>query len=399
MNSKVIGGIFLIAGTTIGAGMLGLPIVTGFAGFYPTLLFLLFFWAYMTYTAFLILEVNLWTGAETNLITMAHATLGKWAELLSWVIYLLLLYLLTSAYMAGSAPAVQFLLKSLMGWDIPVWAGAIPLIVIVGLFVFEGTKYVDYLNRILMTALILGFVGIFVFVAPHIDHALLSHSHVPSLLLAISLIATSFGFHIIIPTLVTYLDRDVENLRKVIFIGSLLPLAVYVIWEMITLGTIPLNGEYSLSEGYKEDVNSSLLLSLNIGNSLISLLAQFFAFFAVITSFLGVSKSLMDFLSDGLHIPETLWGSAKLIFLTLIPPFLFIFFHPRAFIVALQFAGAFGVVILLGLLPAMMAWGGRYKKGFKGPFRAWGGKPALIIVMVISVLVILIEIGDKVGAY
>lgn len=34
---RLIGGILLVAGTTIGAGMLALPIVTGFAGFWPSI--------------------------------------------------------------------------------------------------------------------------------------------------------------------------------------------------------------------------------------------------------------------------------------------------------------------------------------------------------------------------
>lgn len=40
MNEKrgsVLGGMLLIAGSCIGAGMLGLPIVTGLSGFFPSL--------------------------------------------------------------------------------------------------------------------------------------------------------------------------------------------------------------------------------------------------------------------------------------------------------------------------------------------------------------------------
>ena len=58
--NKTLGAILLVSGTTIGAAMLALPVVTGLAGFIPTALLFILFWAFMLFTAFLILEVNLW---------------------------------------------------------------------------------------------------------------------------------------------------------------------------------------------------------------------------------------------------------------------------------------------------------------------------------------------------
>ncbi len=79
-KSKLAGGILLVSGTTIGAGMLALPVVTGMAGLLPTLLLFLVFWIFMTYTALLMLEVNLWMKDHSNMITMAKETLGKWGK-------------------------------------------------------------------------------------------------------------------------------------------------------------------------------------------------------------------------------------------------------------------------------------------------------------------------------
>lgn len=76
--NRTLGGVLLVAGTTIGAGMLALPIVTGFAGFWPSALMLIVFWVFMTYTALLLLEVNLWMEKPGgNMIAMAEMTLGK----------------------------------------------------------------------------------------------------------------------------------------------------------------------------------------------------------------------------------------------------------------------------------------------------------------------------------
>lgn len=104
-HSQLIGGILLVSGTTIGAGMLALPVSTGLAGFIPSIILLFVFWLYMTYTAFLMLEVNLWMGPHTNLISMAKNTLGTIGEGVSWLTYLFLLYSLTTAYVAGAGPS------------------------------------------------------------------------------------------------------------------------------------------------------------------------------------------------------------------------------------------------------------------------------------------------------
>jgi tyrosine-specific transport protein len=70
---------------------------------------------------------------------------------------------------------------------------------------------------------------------------------------------------------------------------------------------------------------------------------------------------------------------------------------PRAFLNALEYAGAFGVVTLLGLFPVLMVWRGRYVQHRIGLFRTPGGRLALIVAFVISIGVIGLEIANKTG--
>ena len=88
MNEKqgsVIGGMLLIAGSCIGAGMLGLPIVTGLSGFFPSLIMFFCGWLFMTSTALLLVEVNGWFSRQVNLLTMTQHTLGKWGQGICWI--------------------------------------------------------------------------------------------------------------------------------------------------------------------------------------------------------------------------------------------------------------------------------------------------------------------------
>ena len=98
MQKRLIGGILLIVGTSIGGGMLALPMAVA-AGSYPHASFLFVsVWLLMMFSALFLLEVNLWFPDGANLISMARKTLGRSAEVITWLFYLLLLYTLLSAY-------------------------------------------------------------------------------------------------------------------------------------------------------------------------------------------------------------------------------------------------------------------------------------------------------------
>jgi tyrosine-specific transport protein len=394
---RLIGGILLVSGTTIGAGMLALPIVTGFAGFWPSLTLFVMYWFYMTFTAFLMLEANLWMEEHTNLMTMARQTLGRSGQFLSWIIYLFLLYTLTTAYLAGGGPIFLEAFETVTGWQTPAWMSPFPLLLLFGFFVYQGARSVDYVNRVLMCGLAISYVLMVIFLTPHVDSSLLSHSNWNAVWLAVSIVSTSFGFHIIIPTLTDYLHRDVRQLRFVLIIGSIIPLIVYTSWEFLTLGIIPLQGQNGLLEGYQKGLDGATLLGTFLGKTELSLLARLFSLFAIITSFLGVSLSLRDFLADGLNIQKTGQGRLILYLLTFIPPLLITLIDPRAFLNALEYAGAFGVVTLLGLFPILMVWRGRYVQHRIGPFTTPGGQWALGLTLAISLIVIGLEIANKTG--
>lgn len=398
-HSKLIGGILLVSGTTIGAGMLALPVSTGMAGFLPSLGLFVVYWIYMTFTAFLTLEVNLWMGSENNLTSMAKLTLGSTGQVLSWFIYLFLLYSLTTAYVAGGGPIVVDAIVGVSGIRLPDWAGTIPLLAIFGYFVYKGTRSVDYVNRLLMIGLVIAYFFMVVFLTPHVDKKLLEYIDWRYGLMGVSVAATSFGFHIIIPSLTKYLDRDIPKLKKVILIGSVIPLLVYISWEFLALGIIPVAGPNGIVEGYANGSNGVHLMTAFLGHSAIAIVARFFSFFAIVTSFLGVSLSLSDFLADGLSIKKTRSGRLLLYVMTFLPPLAITLIDPRAFLSALEYAGAFGVVTLLGLYPALMVWSGRYMRHLapETAFRVPGGKIALLSSIGISLAIIALEIKIKFG--
>jgi len=379
-----LGGILLVSGTTIGAGMLALPVSTAPFGFIPSIFVFLFIWLFMLATAFFFLDVNLSIKTESNLITMSGKTLGLWGKVVSWVIYLLLLYSLIAAYIAASAPIFISTFDALFGIQVPNWLGPFCLPILFGSFIYLGTGGVDGLNRALMLGLIVSFVLTIVLLPSHVEADLLMRQSWEHLYLAIPVVITSFGYHIVIPSLTTYMAHDRRHLVLTIVIGSILPLVVYLIWQLLVMGVVPFGGKFGLAAALKGGLSAATPLAHYVDSSLLKYGANFFSFFAIVTSFLGVSLSLSDFLIDGFKIKKTWEGRLMALLLVFIPPLIFVLYSQRGFIVALEYAGAF-VAILLGFIPAAMAWTlKKYKKA--------GRKILLVFVCLISLAIAAISI-------
>ncbi len=390
-TNRFLGGILLIAGTSVGAGMLAIPVISCFCGFYPSFIVMSLCYLFMLLTAFLFLEVNLFFPGEVNMVTMATKTLGQFGKVLSWVAYLLLLYFLTSAYISGSSPIFRHILSVIFNIDMPSWVGPLPLLIIFGIFIYLGTKPVDYVNRILMTGLIFGYVMLVFFVPEHVSMSFISHFDMKPVLLCISVMITSFGYHIIIPSLTSYMRHNVKKLRLMIFIGSTIPFIIYGIWQFLILGSVPLYGEDGLINAWRQGIPATIPLMKVLQNRWVAIGAQLFSFFAIITSFLGVSLSLSDFLRDGLKIKNTSGGRLLACLLTFIPPLIFVYSYQKAFFLGLQYAGVF-VAILLAMLPALMVWVLPKKEGF---FHSFFGRVVLSIVILISFFIIIVDIIQK----
>ncbi len=338
--------------------------------------------------------------SKANMVTMAGRTLGHTGRVIAWSSYMFLLYALTTAYIAVSGELFQEFVSAIWDVTLPAWLRPLPLLVIFSLLVYRGAHSVDHVNRWLMVVMVVAFGFLMASLAPHVNATLLAHMNWKYSLMGVSIVMTSFGYHIIIPTLTNYLERDITELKRVLLIGSMLPLAFYTIWQVIALGIIPIEGPYGLWQGFVNGTNGTALITHLVGNPWIHVLARCFAFLAIMTSFLGVTLSLWDCLADGLKISnQTKKGQLLLYILTFVPPLCFALASARSFFTALEFAGAYGVAILLALLPAMMVWSGRYRLALagEGRYRVFGGKPGLIIVMLCAIAVIVVETLNKNG--
>jgi tyrosine-specific transport protein len=386
-KGSVLGGALLVAGTSIGGGMLALPVLTSLAGFMPSLVVYLLCWLFMASTGLLFLEISQWIKGESNILSMAERTLGKPGRYFAWVIYLFLFYCLTVAYMVGCGN----IFVELSQYRIPDWLGPLLFVILFAPFILISTAWASHLNIWLVAGLALSYLG-FVFLGVYYVKPLLLKYHDWSYSMRVLPIAfTSFAYQGIIPTLASYMHHDAKNIRKAILIGSFIPMIAYTIWQALIMGIVPLEGPNGLKDALSQGQNAVHPLKYFIENEFVYVLGQAFAFFALITSFLGVALGLRDFLADGLNVHKDVKGKLLLALLVLLPPLCIAVSYPHVFLIALDYAGGFGCALLLGLLPIVMAWRGRYALDLPFSPQLPGGKIALICLGVFVSIELLSE--------
>ncbi len=360
-KAKIAGGILMILGTSIGAGMLALPVATAHESFLVSVGLLVGSWFCMTVAAFALLKVNLWLPEKANLISMAKATLGLPGQVVTWIVYLLLLYSLLSAYIAGSNDVV-FSFLQMMHINLPQALSVIITTVLLGFIVYRGIYSVDIMNRGLMSGKLIILFILVVAMAPHIKVQHLLAGDYKFRLSALMIMMTSFGYAIIIPSLRGYYHGDAKRLKLVVLVGSMVPLLVYLLWVAAIQGVIPRVGNngllYIANSGH---VVARLLASTQelLHNIWLSKLAKIFISICAITSFLGVSLCLTDFIADGMKLTRGSRHDIIIFLKAFLPPLLIVIFAPGIFMHALQYAGVLCVILLI-ILPIVMFVSGRF---------------------------------------
>ncbi|MFT4551394.1 MAG: tyrosine-specific transport protein [Chlamydiales bacterium] len=381
-------GVLLIAGTSIGAGMLGIPLLSGLAGFVPCMLANFLCWLFMLSTGLLILEATLWMEDGANIISMTERFLGPWGKKIGGCLYLFLYYCLLTAYFAGGAPIFVQVLNHSFKLSLGVHEGYCLFAVSFGVILFMGARLVDRMNFILIIGMVISFFSLLSLGSAEVKYDLLARADWPLTLLSFPILFSAYGYHNVIPSLCTYLKRNTENLRKAIIIGSSIPFLVYSIWQWLIIGSVP---KEILTQMMSQGVPATEALKV-VGNSewLVSF-AEAFSFFALVTSLLGVSLAMLDFLSDGFKARKTDSTRAVLCILVFLPPLFFAWHNPNLFIFALEIAGGFGEAILNGLLPVMMVWVGRYHMNLDSEVRLPGGRYSLVLITVLTLFIIALE--------
>ncbi|MEI8365682.1 MAG: aromatic amino acid transport family protein [Parachlamydiaceae bacterium] len=384
----------LIAGTCIGGGMLALPISGGPVGFIPSLLVMLVCCIFMTFTGLMYLEATLWMKEKAHLNTLSAELLSPFWRVVCWVTYLFICYASLIAYMSGGGKEIIFVVNQLFDQSYENMLGICAFSLVFSMILFLGHRLVERTNTIMFFSMIFAYVMLIATSTGSINGPfLLRQEWNIHWFLLFPLMLTTFSFPGIVPTIVPYLDRNPRAVRQAIIFGTSIAFVVYFMWMFIVLGSVPHVGEHSLQEAFQCDIPATECLHYALNNPFLSAIAQFFAFFALSTSFLGISLSLFDFLRDTITVPMNA-AVKKILFCIIVfaPSLLLAIYFERAFITALEMSGGIGDTVISGIIPVIMIWNGRYYLKKKGLYTVWGGKWLLVSIVVVSALIFFCEI-------
>lgn len=390
MKNKTLGSTLIVAGTTIGAGMLAMPLTSAGIGFSFTVVLLVSLWLLLCFTALLFVEAYQTVDSDAGLGTLAEKYYGTFGRVVSTAVLIIFLYAILSAYVSGGSSILGGLLPTIVDAETTTKIAGVIFTVVFGSFIVVGTTSVDAVNRIIFATKILAFILVLGLLLPKVtvDHLLATPINNALLISAMPIFFTSFGFHGSIPSLNKYLDGNVKALRISIVVGTAIPLIAYILWQLVTHGVLSQTEFMEILE-HDPTLNGLAEAAHHItGSSIVGIVVRLFSALALITSFLGVALGLFEALEDLLKRVNISAGRKSLGLLTFLPPMLFAFFYPQGFITALGYAGqmfAFYAVVL----PIAMVWRLRSQNANLA-YRVKGGKASLIIALVIGVFIVIV---------
>lgn len=398
MKNKILGSALMIAGTTIGAGMLAMPLTSAGMGFGATALLLIGLWALLAYTGLLFMEVyQTAPQKDVGVASLAEQYFGLFGRALATFSLLVLLYALLSAYITGGGSLLSGIMPEMADADMKLKISILIFTVVLGAFVVVGVKSVDGLTRVLFLGKIAAFIAVLMMMLPKAKLENLTAIPLDNLLIisAVPIFFTAFGFHVIMGTINTYLDADIGKIRKAIYIGTAIPLVAYLLWQLATHGVLSQN-EFTTILKQDPTLNGLVTATSQItGSTILGEMVRLFSVLALITSFLGVAMGIFEGVGDllkRLNLPNNrLWLTVA----TFTPPLLFALFYPDGFIMALGYAGLlfafYGMILPIGL-----AWKAR-RQHPNLPYRVIGGNLALVIALIAGICIMVIPFLIQLG--
>ncbi len=323
--------VFMITGLTVGAGILGLPYAVARVGLVPGILAIIFVGLFMLAMNLMIGEVAIQTKTEMQLPGFAGKYLGKWAKDLLSIVVVIGYFGTLLAYLVGESVSLAALIGgNEMLWGVIFWSLA-------SFMIWMGLHTVKKIDKVVSTLVMGLVVGIALYLLPkgHFDTQTVSSGL--SMTLPIGVIIFALHATPAVAQAHALLPKDKNMFRKALVLGTLIPMALYILFTVAVVGAMGLRVPEVATIGIGEQFGSAAIIVANL-----------FAILAMTTCYIGLGTALKETFVWDHKIPDTLAT-----FLVIALPLMLFLAGLNNFVAILDVVGGVFITIELLLMAAV----------------------------------------------
>ncbi len=366
----------LIVGSVVGAGVLAIPFAVAQVGFSVGFAYLVIMGLIAVMLHLFLGEIALRTKEPLQIGGLTRKYVGKWAGKTMITIVILFSTSALVAYVIGVGEAAHAIFAGTglaltpSWWSVMLWAlGAI--VVSLGVRTLAQMEFVFASIIFLVIAILAGIS------APYVSVDALAHVNLSEFFLPFGIVLFAFHGTVAIPQVEELLPKQQRRMKKVIVLGGLLPMAMYLLFAWAVVGVTGTGTTEIATIGLGEVLGPGAIIFGNL-----------FALFAMMTSFFGIGLALRR--TYEWDLKRKTWQALAL---TLVIPLAVFLAGVRDFITTIQLAGAvFGSIE--AILIIIMFW--RARKEGNVTARAYALHYASFVT---SILFIVFLIGGVLGLF
>ncbi|MCK5413325.1 MAG: amino acid permease [Candidatus Pacebacteria bacterium] len=366
IDKNYIYGVSVIIGTSVGAGIFGLPYVASKSGFFLFLLFIIVLGFIMLILNLMYSEVTLRTKNKGRLVGYCEKYLGKNWKRVATLVTLVALYGNMIAFIIIGGKFLNAIFSSYFGGTEFIYSIFIALFISAGVYI--SIRLVSVIEFLMVTLLFLTIFGVIFKGSFFVNVENLLTLDMSQAFFPFGAILFSVGAISAIPELEHIMKKNQKRIKSAIITGNIITIIIYILFVGVVLG---ITGQNTSEE-------SLLGLSQSFGNGIVTL-SYIFGIFAIATSFLMIGINLKEMFWYDYHLSEKKsWALACLV------PLLIFILGLRDFITVISVAGSvtggFAGILIIVLF---------YKAKKMGDF-----KPAYEIkvskILVVSMIIVLV---------
>ncbi len=368
----------LVVTCSIGTSLIGNGFTVGMVGFWPSLIAIFLSWAYLLITALYFLEATLARPPGANIFSMSRHYFGP---ITAWIVSIIWLFLLLGALIGFFELTPPLIMSILAHHEItisPHWIAAFLFIVAGGIF-SGGVRLTMAVNLALFALM-----GLILYQSYHLGFAQFSTHYFKVvkwefMILVFPVVVTSLYYHFLIPTISSFLNNNIKQIRSCIVSGSLISASIFAVWCIAIASAADQFGPENLAKVRFEFLNYEELSQVPILGAWMPSLSLI----CMMTAVLNVGLIITDFFGDLFGYPFKERKGVKrigLVALALIPTYLLSVvpieytFNPILYLS--DFAGLF----ITGLLPILWVWSLRHSLQEHSAHYMPGGNATLVLM-------------------